>query len=77
MYNHRFVLRSYRDVERIDYDMLEDEMELGLVDDNIIFFKSAGKLTKEDQKRILTSPAWHGSVISVEWNREMRRHSSH
>lgn len=40
MYNHRFVLQSYRDVERIDYDMLEDDMEPGLVDDNIVFFQS-------------------------------------
>ena len=53
--------------------MLEDDIELGLVDDNIVFFKSAGKLSKEDQKRILASPARHGSVVDVEWNREMRR----
>jgi hypothetical protein len=74
MYNHRFVLRSVRDVERIDNDVLQEEdIELGVVDENIVYFRSEDRLSKEDQKRILKSPAWNGSVVSVEWNREMGR----
>jgi hypothetical protein len=48
--------------------------DLELVEkDNIVHFKTEDIIPKEDQKRILKNLAWHGSIVSVAWNREPGR----